>query len=225
MASHAYREYLRSDHWRSTRRDALERAAHACQLCASKYRLDVHHRTYDRLGAERPEDLTVLCRMCHEKHHDQLPKYVAVAMPERVSARRQVELRLLEVMASGEEWVERAAEVVGADDFDHDDTREAFVALIQGDGKAIAESVVLAELHEAGAGVRKATEMFAMSINRLHLSALERQAKQVREVAVHGNDEAKQMAALVELAALATKRRALERAYVAHVAAINNQSA
>lgn len=28
--------------------------------------LDVHHRTYERLGNESPDDLTVLCRDCHK---------------------------------------------------------------------------------------------------------------------------------------------------------------
>jgi hypothetical protein len=31
--------------------------------------LEVHHRTYERLGDERDEDLEVLCTRCHEQHH------------------------------------------------------------------------------------------------------------------------------------------------------------
>lgn len=65
-----YREvYLRSEHWRETRAAALERAEHRCQVCNSAKQLDVHHRTYERLGEERPADLTVLCRTCHDRHH------------------------------------------------------------------------------------------------------------------------------------------------------------
>jgi hypothetical protein len=65
-----YREvYLRSDHWRETRAAALERAEHKCQVCAATKRLDVHHNTYERLGQERPADLVVLCRTCHDRHH------------------------------------------------------------------------------------------------------------------------------------------------------------
>jgi 5-methylcytosine-specific restriction endonuclease McrA len=65
-----YREvYLRSEHWRETRAAALERAEHKCQVCASTKRLDVHHNTYERLGQERPADLVVLCRTCHDRHH------------------------------------------------------------------------------------------------------------------------------------------------------------
>ena len=32
-------------------------------------RLDVHHKTYARLGCEAPEDLEVLCRACHDERH------------------------------------------------------------------------------------------------------------------------------------------------------------
>jgi hypothetical protein len=29
----------------------------------------VHHRSYARLGFEQPEDVVVLCRSCHTRHH------------------------------------------------------------------------------------------------------------------------------------------------------------
>lgn len=32
-------------------------------------RLDIHHRTYTRLGHERPADFLVLCRRCHKRQH------------------------------------------------------------------------------------------------------------------------------------------------------------
>lgn len=65
-----YRDYLQTDHWELTRASALERAGHRCQLCNGlKGGLNVHHRTYDRLGNEAPEDLIVLCRDCHSIFH------------------------------------------------------------------------------------------------------------------------------------------------------------
>lgn len=60
-----YQQYLRSEHWRITKAAALETAKHRCQVCNSVYGLQVHHRTYERLGAEEPSDLTVLCDKCH----------------------------------------------------------------------------------------------------------------------------------------------------------------
>lgn len=60
-------EYLQSDHWKRTREAALQRADHRCQVCNSSWEtLDVHHRTYERVGHELPEDLLVLCRTCHD---------------------------------------------------------------------------------------------------------------------------------------------------------------
>lgn len=65
-----YVDYLRSDHWKRTRKDALERVNYRCQLCNKEGSLHVHHRTYERRGEERPEDLTVLCADCHKMFHD-----------------------------------------------------------------------------------------------------------------------------------------------------------
>lgn len=64
-----YLAYLQSPEWRSRRNTALRDAGFRCQQCASKRELQVHHKTYERLGAELLEDLEVLCAGCHEKHH------------------------------------------------------------------------------------------------------------------------------------------------------------
>lgn len=69
-----YFEYLQTPEWQATRRQMLERALFRCQLCNANGLLDVHHRTYERRGEEWEEDLIVLCRRCHQKHHDKLPK-------------------------------------------------------------------------------------------------------------------------------------------------------
>jgi len=61
-----YKEYL---HWRKIRVEAIARANHRCQLCNKDNILHVHHRTYERLGKELPEDLIVLCQSCHLKFH------------------------------------------------------------------------------------------------------------------------------------------------------------
>lgn len=66
-----YDEYLQTDHWKIVRKQALGRALYRCQVCnADQKRLDVHHRTYERLGREKPEDLTVLCCDCHKTFHE-----------------------------------------------------------------------------------------------------------------------------------------------------------
>jgi hypothetical protein len=66
----AYRAYLRSPEWAIRRQAALERAGGRCQLDRThEGPVDVHHNTYDRRGDEAPEDLIVLCRECHARHH------------------------------------------------------------------------------------------------------------------------------------------------------------
>jgi len=65
-----YSQYLRTPEWRQTRAEALLRAGSACSLDATHTkRLEVHHRTYKRLGAELVYDLTVLCHACHQLYH------------------------------------------------------------------------------------------------------------------------------------------------------------
>ena len=65
-----YEEYLLTEHWQEVRRGALKRAKHKCQLCNKSSNLHVHHRTYENRGCEDISDVIVLCRECHEKHHD-----------------------------------------------------------------------------------------------------------------------------------------------------------
>lgn len=69
LATMPYRQYLQTPEWRTRRRHALEHADHRCQRCGSRYRLEVHHRTYERRGAERLDDLVVLCANCHREEH------------------------------------------------------------------------------------------------------------------------------------------------------------
>jgi 5-methylcytosine-specific restriction endonuclease McrA len=69
----AYDAYLRSQRWRDFRALALELANYTCEHCGASERtnrllvLDVHHKTYTRLGRERTSDVDVLCRPCHRK--------------------------------------------------------------------------------------------------------------------------------------------------------------
>lgn len=64
-----YRAHIASPEWARIRRAALERSGYCCALCGRSKQtlrmhgmhLEVHHRTYVRLGHELPEDLTVLC--------------------------------------------------------------------------------------------------------------------------------------------------------------------
>jgi 5-methylcytosine-specific restriction endonuclease McrA len=65
-----YEEYLLAPYWKHRRGEKLRTVGYRCQVCNSRSPpLDVHHRTYDRLGKELDEDLTVLCRNCHSNFH------------------------------------------------------------------------------------------------------------------------------------------------------------
>jgi len=65
-----YLEYLKSEHWRTIRRLALEHYDYRCALCNDAGPLQVHHRTYEdgRYG-EHLNDLVALCPTCHAKFH------------------------------------------------------------------------------------------------------------------------------------------------------------
>lgn len=64
-----YNDYLLSPHWLSFRKRALDKAHHLCQSCGSRHSLQVHHLTYQRLGAELLSDVRVLCKDCHRSQH------------------------------------------------------------------------------------------------------------------------------------------------------------
>lgn len=67
-----YDLYIHSDDWRARAKAAKERAGWRCQVCntpGSYSTLACHHRTYDRLGHELPDDLVVLCKDCHALFH------------------------------------------------------------------------------------------------------------------------------------------------------------
>jgi 5-methylcytosine-specific restriction endonuclease McrA len=64
-----YRGYLQSPWWKRRRLDKLDTAGHSCEKCGAQEPLEVHHLSYDRLGAELMSDLMVLCDQCHYAAH------------------------------------------------------------------------------------------------------------------------------------------------------------
>lgn len=59
--------YMRTAKWKKIRKAKLDQTRGQCEKCGSWMgRKDVHHKTYNRLGHERLEDLIVLCTHCHE---------------------------------------------------------------------------------------------------------------------------------------------------------------
>ncbi len=65
-----YESYITTLAWRANpaRLAELEASGHRCRVCYAgrdEAPLEVHHRTYQRLGCEDAGDLTTLCSDCH----------------------------------------------------------------------------------------------------------------------------------------------------------------
>lgn len=75
MTKAEYATYLQSSTWEILKTAALERFDRRCAICYSADELEVHHRTYDRLGDEFISDLVPLCRLCHKRHHGALAAF------------------------------------------------------------------------------------------------------------------------------------------------------
>lgn len=67
-----YQKYLKSDWWKKRRITALKKALNCCEVCKGRVHIQVHHKTYNRLGQEEDNDLIVLCERCHESRHSGL---------------------------------------------------------------------------------------------------------------------------------------------------------
>lgn len=67
-----YPDYLRSQEWLAKRQPVMERANGVCEECRMNEATDIHHKTYDRVGAEPPEDLSAVCRLCHNCLHGRI---------------------------------------------------------------------------------------------------------------------------------------------------------
>jgi len=61
-----YDIYLLSAWWKQFRRIVLEWWSYRCCWCNSDLKVEVHHRTYERLGQEKIQDCVCLCRECHK---------------------------------------------------------------------------------------------------------------------------------------------------------------
>lgn len=64
-----YNRYIHSDKWKAKREAAFEKYGRKCSRCSSEHELEVHHKTYKRLGNEKLGDLQILCKTCHKNHH------------------------------------------------------------------------------------------------------------------------------------------------------------
>ena len=52
-----YAEYIVSDLWFAKRKEIISQRGSKCEICGSTKKIHVHHKTYARMGNEKPEDL------------------------------------------------------------------------------------------------------------------------------------------------------------------------
>ena len=66
-----YKEYVASEEWQNSKRrkQCIKDADNKCQMCGIGFGLEVHHVHYQNLGKEKPDQLVLLCVLCHEYTH------------------------------------------------------------------------------------------------------------------------------------------------------------
>jgi len=70
ISKEEYQKYLQSEHWKNVRERYFDsKLIKDCYICHSNQDLNLHHRTYKRLHAERLTDLVPLCSQCHKAVH------------------------------------------------------------------------------------------------------------------------------------------------------------
>lgn len=62
-------DYLLSDHWHDFKVTYYTAHAKQCAFCQATGRIDLHHKTYARIGHEGEHDVVPLCRLHHEAVH------------------------------------------------------------------------------------------------------------------------------------------------------------
>jgi hypothetical protein len=65
-----YREYLKTRHWEKVKHLYYMKNPRNCGMCESTAILNLHHKTYERIGNEKMGDLICLCSQCHHRFHE-----------------------------------------------------------------------------------------------------------------------------------------------------------
>jgi 5-methylcytosine-specific restriction endonuclease McrA len=64
-----YNAYMQSSQWSRRRSRYFETHRKVCKACGVIRSIELHHKTYARLGNERDQDLVPLCHRCHLSLH------------------------------------------------------------------------------------------------------------------------------------------------------------
>jgi hypothetical protein len=68
-----YQAYLQSGRWKAFKLSVIAKRGPYCERCKSSHQVQVHHKTYEHIYRERPEDVEILCHSCHESEHGIYP--------------------------------------------------------------------------------------------------------------------------------------------------------
>ena len=92
-----YYSYLKTQAWEEMRQKIFRRDGFKCVICHEAKNLNVHHITYENLGAEKESDLVTLCQACHEKVHSGDPMENLMSHREEDFERRENKLQFDEM--------------------------------------------------------------------------------------------------------------------------------
>lgn len=104
-----YEKRIASAQWRNMRRDIGKLRGEGCERCRRLTQpLFLHHKTYERLGHERLDDLELLCRLCHDvADSERAARGEARSANSLAKARHQAALNTYATKKYGEDWADR----------------------------------------------------------------------------------------------------------------------
>lgn len=91
-----YADYLKTEHWKKTRNENLNRQP-CCVFCDSTRSLQIHHKLYELNGSsilfnELPKNLYTTCASCHRLLHHYFGINVEKLNKKKLRIRRLLEL-------------------------------------------------------------------------------------------------------------------------------------
>lgn len=67
-----YKNYLRGKHWKTFRKRMKREKKYECYICGTKHKLQLHHRSYSKLGEESKNQMLWVCQFHHSLIHKTL---------------------------------------------------------------------------------------------------------------------------------------------------------
>lgn len=81
-----YQRYLKSKSWEQKKEEHFCNPDNSyCQACYTFKRIQIHHKTYQNVGYEKPEDMVSLCGRCHRDCH----KFMSMQLTDEFVKKRQ----------------------------------------------------------------------------------------------------------------------------------------